>query len=71
MNARGLVAGVLALGACSSNPLVTLQPQLLCPAAVRCDVVEWQVGIRPGSYIGGSHGGCHCVEGRYYKSGSD
>jgi hypothetical protein len=57
------IAMALMVTGCSPSEPVTLQPKIECEHEVRCNVIMWQVGMRPGTYLGGIHMRCHCLKG--------
>ena len=61
MNLRAVLALLLLSGCDRSDSLVTLQPTLVCEHGVWCHLIEWQVGVKFGPKLAGTHGGCHCT----------
>jgi hypothetical protein len=59
--ALALAAG-LVLAACGHDPGVMVSPQLRCDRAVKCHVYEWQLGVRYGPQLSGTHINCRCLE---------
>jgi hypothetical protein len=49
------------MGGCSSaDSVATFAPKLECKKSVWCHIIEWQLGIRFGPKVSGTHGGCKC-----------
>jgi hypothetical protein len=53
---------LLLLAACSDRDVIQMTPTLTCPHAIDCDVYEWQIGVRYGPKISGTHINCKCQE---------
>jgi hypothetical protein len=54
---------LLVAGCTKQVDVVQITPTLKCEHEVKCNVIEWSVGIRQaGVSIGGTHVGCHCVD---------
>jgi hypothetical protein len=59
--ARALLCLMLASCDMGGNAVV-VEPKLECLRRVMCRMVEWQLGIRYGPKLGGTHIDCRCVD---------